>query len=224
MPTLIIPEQYKKGLVAISKLSDSEISLLAGALKQLPSTTWLKQDVAAAIRKALPGWEPKKADDVALTLQSLYQVRASSEVSLKEFVGDLVDAMEASGRPELQIASAEQSHFVQKLETILGLESPAFLAKAGVLQRDHEHIFHAAKILTDLRPVFHAPDEPPTDVILEYTLKIVFHDGGRHREMYMALDAQDIAHLREAIDRAEKKTASLKSLLESKGITSLRLP
>lgn len=56
-------------------------------------------------------------------------------------------------------------------------------------------------------------------MLLEHTLKIVFHDGFRHRELYMALDTSDISRLREVIDRAEKKAASLKSLLNSKGLT-----
>jgi hypothetical protein len=224
MPTLIIPEQYKAGLAALRNLPDSEVLLLVEALNGLPPTTWLKQDLAAAISKVLPGLVSQHADALAVMLQSLYRVQASSEVSLSEFVSDLTDAMEASGKPELQVSSADRGHFIKKMETILGLESPGFLAKASVLQRDHEHIFHSAKILTDLRPVFHAPDEPPREMILEYMLKLVFHDGNRHREMYMALDSGDIAHLREMIERAEKKAVSLKSLLESKGIVSLRLP
>jgi hypothetical protein len=102
---------------------------------------------------------------------------------------------------------------------LLSVDSLVFLAKANALQRDHEKIFHSAKILTDIRPVFHVANQPPADMILEYTLKLVYHDGSRrHREIYMVLDQRDIVALRETIGRAEQKAASLKALCESKEI------
>jgi|HubBroStandDraft_1064217.scaffolds.fasta_scaffold121305_2 hypothetical protein len=224
MPALNIPEQYRPGLTALRDLSEPEVGTLVETFKGLPPTTWLKKDLISAVSAALPGVPTQKIDSLILTLQSLYQVRAATEAALKEFVIDVLDAMVATGRPELEVPTSRRDHFVARLETVLGVDSLNFLAKAAALQRDHEHIFHDAKILTDLRPVFHAPDEPPREVILEYTLKIVFHDGNRHREIYMALDTDDMSRLRKVVERAEEKAASLHSLLKSKGITHLRLP
>jgi hypothetical protein len=224
MPALNIPEQYRSGLIALRDLSESEVATLVETFKGLPPTTWLKKDLIVAVSAALPGAPAPKVDALIVTLQSLYQVRASTETPLKEFVADVLDAMVATGRPDMEVPASNRDYFAARMEAVLGVDSLNFLAKAAALQRDHEHIFHDAKILTDLRPVFHAPNEPPREVILEYTLKVVFHDGNRHREIYMALDADDMSRLRKVIERAEEKAASLHSLLESKAITHLRLP
>src|SRR5262249_30267729 len=138
--------------------------------------------------------------DVIRTLHSLYNVRARADVPIAEFARDVVDAMTASGDADLMLSKTESEGFFPKLETLLSVEPLNYLAKANSLQRDHEHLFHDAKILTDLRPVFHAPDQQPKDMIVEYTLKVVFHDGSKHREIYMVLDESDLVRLRSTID------------------------
>ena len=183
----------------------------------------LRKDIVAAVAPNVTGFQPQELNALIRTLYSLYQVRALSDASVDAFAHDLADAMNAIGNPALALTDAERNPFIKNISALLSVESLKFIAKAVSLQRDHEHIFHDVKILTDLRPVFHEPDQEPKEMIVEYTLKIVFHDGNRHREIYMALDAEDVSHFHAVIERAEKKAASLTSLLESKGITRLRL-
>jgi len=193
------------------------------ALAGISGTATLSKDIVAAVTPKLTGVQPQELNASIRTLYSLYQVRGLSDLSADDFARDLADAMNSLGIPTLALTDAEREPFIKKMSALLNVESLKFIAKAVSLQRDHEHIFHDVKILTDLRPVFHEPDQEPQEMIVEYTLKIVFHDGNRHRELYMALDADDVSRFRAVIDRAEKKAASLTSLLESKGITRLRM-
>jgi hypothetical protein len=216
--------KYAPGLAALSALSDSEVSSLAQALSSMPENVRLRQEIAEFVQGRLPDFRPGKIDGLVRALHSLYQARGvmETETSLDRFIDDLADAMTSSGIPSLALTDAERNRFVQNMHKLLDVDGLSFLAKAHALQTEHERLFHDAKILTDLRPVFHAPDEPPVDMILEYTLKIVFHDGSRrHREIFMAMDEGDIARLKKAIERAEKKAASLKALMNSKNLSPM---
>jgi hypothetical protein len=218
---LTIPREYAKGLAALNDLTDAEVSVFAGALATLPNTIRQRKEIISFLKTSV-GESLSKIDELVRSLLSLYQARGTSEATLGSFVNDLADAVMASGMPEFALDEAGRVRFIDNMRLLLGVESLVFLAKANALQRDHERLFHGAKILTDLRPVFRTADEEPTDMIVEYTLKLVFHDGSRrHRELYMVLDERDMSALRESIDRAEKKAASLKSLCKSKSIEIL---
>lgn len=217
---LTIPKEYARGLAALTGLSDEEFSAFTNALADVPATIHRRKEVTAFIQAKLGEGHPRNIDALMRALLSLYQARAFAETPpIDEFVEDLASAAKDSGLPELELDEGAHRRFVKNMRALLSVDTLVFLAKANALQRDHEKIFHSAKILTDLRPVFHVVDQQPKDMILEYTLKLVFHDGSRrHREIYMALDARDIVALRDAIDRAEQKAASLKTLCESNDI------
>ena len=219
---LMIPKEYAPGLAALASLSDSEVLSLAQALSELPDNARLPKEITEFVQGKLPEFRAGMIDGLVRALHSLYQARGVMESSLDKFVDDLADAIMSSGMQNLALAEADRARFVQNMHKLLGVEALSFLAKANALQAEHERLFHDAKILTDLRPVFHAPDDPPVDMIVEYTLKVVFHDGSRrHREIFMAMDENDISRLKKAIERAEKKAASLKALLNSKNLTPM---
>jgi hypothetical protein len=217
---LTIPKEYARGLAALTALDDEEFSAFARALAEVPATSRQRKEVTAFIQTKLGEGRPRNVDALMRALLSLYQARAFAETPpIEEFVEDLAIAVKDSGLPELDLDEEGRNRFVRNMRALLSVDTLVFLAKANALQRDHEKIFHSAKILTDLRPVFHGVDQQPKDMILEYTLKLVFHDGSRrHREIYMVLDSRDMVALRDAIDRAEQKAASLKSLCESNDI------
>jgi len=65
----------------------------------------------------------------------------------------------------------------------LSLKTLERAAKIEQLKADNQSIFYDAKILTDLRPVFDQPREPPIGFILTNMLKIVYHEFGEHKEL-----------------------------------------
>jgi len=219
---LMIPKEYALGVAALSALSDSEVSGLTHVLSEIPKTARLRKEITDFVKGELPDFRPSKIDELVRALHSLYQARGIMDISLDRFVDELADAMTSSGISGTESVAADRDRFVRNMHEFLDIEALSFLAKAHTLQSEHERLFHDAKIITDLRPVFHEPDEAPVDMILEYILKIAFHDGSRrHREIYMAMDANDIERLKKAIERAEKKAASLKALLDSKNLTPM---
>ena len=153
------------------------------------------------------------------TLDSLYQVRAHLEIPVDKFVSDVIGALRVAKVPVALAADGEVA-FHTRLSTLLSTTSLAISAKAQVLQRDYARLFHDAKIITDMRPVFEqSTKEPPQGVLLDHTLKVVYHEGlGDHQELYLALDSSDLVALKKVIERAEEKEQTLRSLLASKSI------
>jgi hypothetical protein len=91
--------------------------------------------------------------------------------------------------------------------------------KAEDVLTDHEHVFVAVRILTDIRPVF--PDDvadPPEAAVIVNMLRIDHWTDREHRSIYIALDEEDLARLQEATQRAVTKTETLKKFLSSAGL------
>jgi hypothetical protein len=52
-------------------------------------------------------------------------------------------------------------------------------------------------------------------------LNLVYHEIDDLKEIYLALDASDLRHLKSVIDRAEAKEVNLKAMLEQTGVIGL---
>ena len=99
------------------------------------------------------------------------------------------------------------------------------LGKASALTLDHEHFLWESRIMTDIRPVFGSdPAGSPSGATIAHTLKLTYaDDNNQRRDFYVAMDAVDLRNLQDALHRAEKKSGSLKSMLEAAGIPFIDL-
>ena len=93
--------------------------------------------------------------------------------------------------------------------------------KTGRVMTEHERLFVDARILTDIRPVFH-PDlsEKPSAAVLVHMLRLTTRDlyGSSRVAQFFALDSNDIRTLKYLIDRAIKKEETLKSLMKGSAV------
>jgi hypothetical protein len=88
--------------------------------------------------------------------------------------------------------------------------------KAGEVLTAHERIFAGAKILTDLRPVFHVDvSERPDAAMIVHMLRITQRDDYQNQtDFYFALDSRDIVLMKGLLDRAAEKESTLKELMK----------
>src|SRR5260370_19616168 len=129
--------------------------------------------------------------------------------------------MQSSGSRDLAVSDDDKPAVTAKLTSLLGLNTLERASKIEQLKADHHSIFYDAKILTDLRPVFDQPTEQPIGAIVTHTLKIIFHEAGEHKELYFALDADDVLTLKKIADRAADKMSSLQNVLKTANIPDL---
>jgi predicted RNA-binding protein YlqC (UPF0109 family) len=129
--------------------------------------------------------------------------------------------MRATGNESLILPEEEQNEFQDKMSKLLSLSTLGVASKIEQLREDFAKTFHAAKILTDIRPVFAKPEERPVGAAVTHTLKIEYHEEGEHKEFYVALDAEDLEKLKAVLQRAGAKASSLKSLLKAANLPDL---
>ena len=214
MPDLEIPSQYHQGLSRIRELSDHAVDELAEALKKIQSRATAVDDVAAIIK------DIEHLPEIVPAIQSVYQVRAFLEQPLARFIRDLCDAMMKIAGP-IALKPEERLSYSRRMEKLLDTDPLLTYAKARSLKWNQDLLFHDAKILTDMRPVFGDTVTERIGFVVIHTLKLELHALGGHKEMYLGLDEGDLVTLKKVIERAEQKAASLKETLRTKSLKDL---
>ena len=220
MPITAVPAAYRSGFSKIKSLSASDFEALHLAIERAPLNGGLKELSAEILQQA----RIMKREDVEPILRSLFSLSVfltDEEMPLAANLSDLSSAMRASGQAVLSLTDEEKSAFEARLEKLLSLRNVKIAAKVQHLRLDYPKTFHDALILTDLRPVFDKPDDPPVGCAVSHMLKIVFLEDGDHKEFHVMLDADDLQQMKKLIQRAEAKEVSVKSVLKSANLLDL---
>lgn len=207
-------------MLVLATLPESSYRELLEALSRSPSTFTGPKELVAWIATELKSISSPELTKLIATLTSLYRLRARRpETSVQELANDVVVA--ARDIPNFKVG--EGVDLSVRLAALLALDSLNIISlKAKELQHESERTFCNARIITDVRPIFGENiDDSPTMIIV-HTLKIGFHESG-HKDIYVALDAADIAGLKKTLQRAEDKAKKLKSMLDASGLRSMDL-
>jgi hypothetical protein len=223
MPKLLIPKEYRAGLSQVKNLTPELISEIRSTLDQATLSSAPERAAAQALT-SVNSLKPEQLKQIGTALGSLYGVRARNEgISLGDFVNDVSEAMENLSEEDGKLLPSERDTFCKNLSRLLESETFALNSKAYDLATDDERTFCSTRILTDLRPVF-APkvEDNPKGMVIVHLLKISFHQGHeRHKEFYVSLDGDDLKEMKLAIERAERKSASLQNLVKDVRIFGL---
>jgi DNA-directed RNA polymerase subunit F len=226
MPLAItIPDRYRDGLGAIARLNDKTFSEVYDALTRAPSETPSQKELAAGVAGEVTAIDGEDVKKIVEVLTSLYQVRNRANISPEKLANDVYEAVQKDA-PSL-VQKQDVAEIKNRLAKFLRLESLNVVTmKAKELQMDVERQFCEARILTDLRPIFGSEVDAPKAMIVVHSLKLGYHDAatGRHEELFVAIDEEDIRKLKEVLDRAERKAKSLVSRLQAAGIRTVELP
>lgn len=213
-PPLRIPLRYQPGLRALARHPGEQVEQLETALEAMPSRLTTSRLVEHA-REAVPGL----ADDAYEILEALLSLVTLLPEDVDESTrADEADrlANDVSASPDLDVPPDARTPFAARLRGLLQLETVVLAARALDLVTEFERVYHGARILTDLRPVF-GPNVRAgvRAAAIVATLKIDAHEGGGDvRPHYFALDHADLVELQRVVDRALDKTTELKQLAE----------
>lgn len=213
-PPLRIPPRYQAGLRSLSRLPDDQAERLESALAEMPSRLTTSR-LAEHVREAVPELADHARDilDAVLSLIALLPEDADGDARAAD-AARLANDVSAS--PDLELEPDAEATFAERLRRLLQLEPVVLAARALDLVTEFDRVYHGARILTDLRPVF-GPDARAgaKAAALVATLKIDAHEGdGGVRPHYFALDHADLLELQGVIDRALVKSTELKRLAE----------
>lgn len=210
--TLRIPPRYLPGLKAIAELSDEATKDLQAALVNVPRSLTTER-LAEHVAKAVPHISDKALEttEALLSLTTLLPEDGSGAPDL---------AKDVAHSEDLELADKKRDPFAVRLVTLLNLECLWLAARAYDIVTEYERVFHDARILTDMRPVF-GPDisQGPKAALLISTLKIDFHPpDGSLNSHFFALDYADLLRLRDAVERAISKHKSLQAMIKQTDI------
>ena len=219
---LQVPKHYVEHIKKLLELPDDKIDAFVTALVDAaPQFNVFDLATEAAKRSAVPRG---LAQELLRMLASLYITRDNRAAALEAFVDEeLATALKAQALPP-ENSDREWARLRKFFMAALALDSTVgAAAKAGEVLTDHERIFVDARILTDVRPIFHLDvSEKPSVAVAIHMLRITERDKLDNRKStYFALDSNDIRALKTILDRAIKKEDTLKKMMKSSGVNIL---
>ncbi len=220
---LRVPEQDIAVIKRLLELSDDQIAEFLNSLAQAGQNFNIF-DLSAEISSKV-----KLPNDLILSvikmLAGIYVTRDARNAPLRPFVDQEILLSIKNAKVFSPENSETQWAKLQKFFiTALSLENTlGTAAKAGYVLTQHERIFDGARIMTDVRPIFHFDvAEKPESAVIIHMLRITQRDQYRKfQDQYFALDSNDIRNLKAVIERALKKEETLKGLMQKSGVTVL---
>ena len=214
MPKIRIPERHRPGLKLIASLEDATVSAVRAALQEHPSLD--PGDLAKHLESANISREDRRK--VLEALLPLYIVKEETNSSPDEMADTVSEAMSSHWEEDTSLELKDR--LKANLRSLLDLSEVGLRAKISGLLMGDEKTFCDVRIVTDLRPAFGRDvNAGPLGMGLIHLLTIGYHSrGDTHLEFQVALSTGDLKKLREAVERAEKKSQILLDTLKKADI------
>jgi hypothetical protein len=209
---LRIPRTEESALARLLGLSSEQHADLSRALRESGPCLSIK-GLADRVAEKIPTLPKHELRDLVRVLATLYTVRDREQADPAAFLTDIERAAKETRRDELGDKVDWTIARTRLGELLSNNHSLGVTAKAVDVLREHERVFCDARILTDVRPVFAADvHQTPDATVLIHELRIAYHESGDLKAIYVAMDSSDVRSLRDALERAVAKEATLEKL------------
>ncbi|MGH9280945.1 MAG: hypothetical protein ACRD12_23010 [Acidimicrobiales bacterium] len=197
---------------------DDEVAVLVENLATAQPEAIPEDQLVRRVIASVPRLTPAEAKGIVRALLAVQTMRTVHGDSLAGFANDIATSVSLDLQPETAAALAT------RLERLAETPTIALTAKAMDIAQEHDRVFHTARVVTDIRPVYgDDATEPPFGAVITHVLRIDAFRNGRLEDYYVALDNSNLVHLRHAVDRALEKNDSLGALLDNLGFTQFQL-
>ena len=141
------------------------------------------------------------------------------EAPPEQIVDSLTDLLERNASPKwkdesLGIWKESKVQIASAIEWASQDEVLLAIGKIRQLTYAHQNILTSARIIDDLRPIYSKDGAKLLHMVLCYTLLIEYNDSDSRR-IEFALDAADVAEIKRACERAQRKTLVAKEATKS---------
>jgi hypothetical protein len=211
-----IPPPYRESLTKLAGLPGADAEKLVGAVGALAAfspVSMIEEATASVLGEAATPAERRLALPL-LALRGQLRQMTTNDI-----------AKQLSESTDLDLDEASRSNLRMRSAAIL--ETPVF-GTTGVatdLQTLNERNYQAARIVTDLRPVFQDDlAKAPDGAVIVETLQIqTWSRVGGMELMFVSMDETDLRQLQSIIKRALDKTETLKAFIAEKGLSYFEL-
>ena len=220
MAEIRIPERHQYGLSLLQKLPSDVMDRLVSGFEGMQAPGTAGEDIAKVVGDTI---SKEDLEQIVQSVLAIHQVRAYGREPIDSFSRELSDTMTELSDEKLRLNPDQRAGFSERVKRLLTVGSLQAFSKAYELMTEQRLLFHDARILTDLRPVFHDENvtKGPVGFVVVHSLRIEYHSPLGHDEIYLAMDDLDLSELLEVIMRAQDKAESLKLLLKDKSLSDL---
>jgi hypothetical protein len=213
---LIVPPGQEPALASFLSYSEDEANAFLDAVERVRPTGVLAS-FARQVAKATRLSENDVRGVVGM-LAGLYASRELLDVSVELFVSAVCRAMEAVENESLRPVNGDWEPFTARLTRALSMHKTigAAAKAASLVYGQRPLVLQAARILTDLRPVFPSGTaETPVALTVIHTLKLEYYDTATSMpdQLFLAVDLSDIRNLASTLERAMEKDKSLRAIV-----------
>ena len=221
MAAIKIPDTHKGGVTKLITLPEKSIHQIISAFEGV-APKFFPEELSKEVISKIDGVSSDDLLEIISAVLSLSKHRVHDDMPPEELAEQIVQAMLEGPVEDVALIKRNQLGLKQLLLRFFQIETLLISAKASGIMLSHENIFCTARIITDVRPVFGSdPNVSPTAAVMVHMLNLSYHHEGQVKELYIAMDTVDIETLRAALDRADLKSQSLKSLIKRAGLTHL---
>jgi hypothetical protein len=204
---LTFPEPVWDSLARLGEFQETEFEKLTAAIDATPAALRSPARLYGLLadRAELP---LDLVSDVLMGVMTIAATAAREGLSPEAAMIDL-----ASERPDVdQMARA-------RLSRLLRAPLVQITVRALNIALADERLLARSRIVTDVRPIFPVDRDlgtalEPQAAVITHSLRLEYHEAGEIRAFVVGLDDLDIVELQRALQRAERKAAALKALLE----------
>ena len=216
---LTIPTSGFRDLATIAKHAD-KLPKIREALKAIGPADSIK--VLAQHMSTPTGIEAEELQKILRGLVGLAPLIGCAKAPPEQIVDSLTDLLEREAPQTWKDNSLAQwreakGEISSAIEWASQDEALFAIAKIKQLTYAHQNILTHVRIIDDLRPVYSKDGTRILHMIICYSLLVEYHDGDSRR-IELAIDAADVAEIKRACERAQRKTVAAKEALKSLSI------
>jgi hypothetical protein len=213
-----ISSRARPALQSLAELPDEAYAQLAAAVATAEASTDLGQIRTHVLSDMAADY--KGVTDTIL--EALFSTAAHrTHVGLPP--ADFAESLDTS---DLGVPADTAAKLAPRLAELLAAKAIILSMRGLELLGAGQRYVVDCRIITDLRPIFPEAAGPdgqlePSAAMVTHSLRIEYIENGDEKAFVVALDSEDIATLRKALDRAESKAAALGRLTENAGLDNL---
>lgn len=210
MASFRIPKAHHPVLAKLLGLENASKQKLLSALRDFPSAA-----TPEVLAKGLSAATDIPSDDITqiiTVLISMNSLRTYLDLETPDLVKQVCEAMIETGEPELALGADDQEPFANYLGQLLETRSLIISSKVVDVWSEHDRSLCGVRIFTDVRPVFGDENNVLATGIV-HMLKLSYHETDGIKEIYIAMDDDDLEKLTDAIEYASTRSKNVKSVL-----------
>lgn len=206
-----IPTNLTSAYDSISLLDAETISLLVEELEMIRVGATTDELIETLINKqiiSIPDIDLKSVIEAVFSIYGL--INRENEENIESIISNLVESfIENKEDKEKFDKNKLESNLLQLIRKDSRLE---LTHKTFDLLSEYDKIYTESRIITDIRLIFNDDlRKSEQAAIVIHQLKVVYHESGDVKNLFFALDSNDLEELKKHIERAIEKEKFIKN-------------